>query len=390
MIPEQQLLHLLIAIRLGDRVSTLFNTNVTSVSISHFLFVGNTTLLNFSGPNLPFTSGATATTKESNQPFIITIISSEANGEDASGVMIIAIVTAIIVVILIILISIAIIALVLYLRKSTGHKQDDDHSYSILNRDITQQTQPSAGLYDQIQLSPFTGQAEIVSKVEIENINCTSPHQNTSLNIETKQRNIIQEQNNVSTPEQPTYAVVKKKQNMNKQKEPRQNQNSAAEEKGEKVMRCSPTTTDKIDIKYVLKNHDQIKQKEATPTFVHTTESPEALYTVVKKEPKINDNRAENEDKVPPPPSHSVEELYTAVKKNVKGGTTEEEGAPQIPRHTVEDLYTAVAKEPKADEAVPPIPPHTVEELYTAVQKGCTMEGEEDAPPIPPHTAEDC
>ena len=42
--------------------------------------------------------------------------------------------------------------------------------------------------------------------------------------------------------------------------------------------------------------------------------------------------------------------------------------------HTIEELYTAVKKkskyyEPKGEEETPPIPPHTVEELYTAVQK---------------------
>ena len=193
--------------------------------------------------------------------------------------------------------------------------------------------------------------------------------------------------------EQPTYAAIKKKQKMNKLTKGKESgQHAAAVEKnGEKFVLCSYPATDKTDIK----QKDQIKQTEVTPTSVHTTESPEALYTAVKKKPK--DNKVDNEEKVPPPPLHSVEELYTTVKKNIKGSATEEEeGAPQIPPHTVEDLYTAVMKMPKNDptncdsETAPPIPPHTVEELYTIVQKGSTMKDEEEAPPIPPQRVEDC
>ena len=211
--------------------------------------------------------------------------------------------------------------------------------------------------------------------------------------VDTEQWNIVEKQNKVSISEQPTYAAVKKKNKLMKRKKSGQNQNSAAEEKGEKVKLCSLTATDKLDIKREQKNHDQIQHKEAT-FFVNTTESSEALYTAVKKKPK--DKKADNKVKVPSP-SHSVEELYTAVKKNVKGSDTkEEEGAPQLLPHTVEDLYTAVMKKPKNDpttdnpKAAPPIPPHTIEELYMAIQKGNTRKDEEEAPPIPPHTVEDC
>ena len=164
---------------------------------------------------------------------------------------------------------------------------------------------------------------------------------------------------------------------------------AVVEKKGEKFVLCSYPATDKTDIK----QKDQIKQIEVTPTSVHTTELPEALYTAVKK--KQNDNRADKKEKILPPPPHSDGELYTAVKRNAEGGTTEE-GPPQIPPHTVEDLYTAITKKPKNDptdydtEAAPPIPPHTVEELYAAVQKGSMAKNEQEAPPIPPHTVEDC
>ena len=311
----------------------------------------------------------------------------------ASSASVLPILIGIGVAILIVLTAILAITLVLlYLRKSTKRKakSDYDNSYSTLCRGDTQQLQSHSqqvpsDLYDQIHLSPSTGQAEVISNAEIENINSLSSHQTDYLPNTDKDQS---GQNNVSISEQPTYAAVKKKQKKNKLmkgKKSEQNQNSAAEEK---VMLCSLTATDKTDMQ---KNHDQ---DEATPT---TTESQEALYTAAKKKP--NDIRADNEEKVPFPPPHSVEELYTTVSKNVKGSAIEEEeGAPQIPPQTVEDLYTVVMKKPKNDpvtdndtEAVPPIPPHTIEELYTAVQKGsCTAKNEEEAPPIPPHTVEDC
>ena len=265
---------------------------------------------------------------------------------------------------LIVLVLIVVTALVLlYLRKSIKPKAKSDYDNSCLTlcRGDTQQLQSysqqaPSDLYDQIHLSPSTGQAEVISNAEIKNINSLPSHRTDNLPNTHKEQS---RQSNVSVSEQPTYAAVKKKQKKNKLmkgKKSEQNQNSAAEEK---IMLCSLTATDKTDVQ---KNHDQ---DEATQT---TTGSPEALYTAFKKKP--NNNRADNEEKVPPPPPHSVEELYNAVNKNVKGSTMEkEEGVPQIPPHTVEELYTAVMKKPKNDpvtdndiEAVPPIPPHTVED----------------------------
>ena len=150
-------------------------------------------------------------------------------------------------------------------------------------------------------------------------------------NTDRKQCNKISEQDNVPTSEQPIYTVVKKKQKKIKKHE-------------EKIM-PSYSVVDKKDIK------KKVKQREATPTSMHTTESPakEVIYSVVKKEPK--DRKADNEDKVPSPPLCSIEELYTAVKNNVKGSDMEEEeGAPQIPPHTTDDLYVFSSDEkPRGD-----------------------------------------
>ena len=157
-----------------------------------------------------------------------------------------------------------------------------------------------------------------------------------SPSVDTEQCNIVEKQDKVSTSEQPTYAAVKKKNKFIKGKKSGQNQNSTAEEKGEKVELCNLTASDKIDIEQDQKNHDQIKQKGAIPMFVHTTESPEALYIAVKKKP--TNTRADKEEKKPSPPPHSVEELYTAVKKNVKGGATK--GGAQKFHHT--ELKTCI------------------------------------------------
>ena len=141
-----------------------------------------------------------------------------------------------------------------------------------------------------------------------------------------------------------------------------QNDATAVEKTREEIVLCSHSTVDKENIK-----KNQIKQREVTPTSERTTESPEALYTTVKK--KLTYTRADKEEKKTSPPPHSVEELYTAVKKNAKhSATEEEEEAPQIPPQTIEVLYTAVMKKPKGDSIesetyrAPPIPPHIVDD----------------------------
>ena len=52
--------------------------------------------------------------------------------------------------------------------------------------------------------------------------------------------------------------------------------------------------------------------------------------------------------------------------------------------HTIEELYTAVKKPKLCEPKDEPPPPNSVEELYTAVQKCSATKGEEEALPIPP------
>ena len=215
-------------------------------------------------------------------------------------------------------------------------------------------------LYDKIQLSPSTGQTEFISKTEIENINNSSPPLShgihPSVDIEqpkcpssaTRKINLSQYDEEESSSEQPTYAVVDKKKKRERVKESAQRQNTIGEEEGDPVpfhdfkQRDQPKQRqDVYESTYAVvhkkSKKDKANTKEtATPIPSKKVDSPEELYTVVKKSP------AEDEEKIPPLPPHTVEELYTAVKKEPKGSTAEK--APPLPPHTVEELYTAVQK----------------------------------------------
>ena len=116
------------------------------------------------------------------------------------------------------------------MRKTSQRKTErENNSYSTLSRGPTQhlQSQPlhtPNDLYDHIQLSPSTGQAEFISKTKTDNTNNPSPHHHQEsiyLSDETKQPQssaiqITISSNSIShgdsaTLDQPTYAVVNKK-----------------------------------------------------------------------------------------------------------------------------------------------------------------------------------
>ena len=288
------------------------------------------------------------------------VIQNKATSSAPVVVMLVGISVAILIVLLVVAVP---IFAFLYLRKDKA-KSDYDDSYSTLCRGETQQLQPHSqqppldtDLYDQIQLSPSIRQSEVASEAEIENIYIPSSQQSSiSPNTDTDQGKKISEQDNVSTSEQPMYAAVKIKQKKSKHLKGKNSPKNASslEKNKEEIVLCSHSAV-------------KVKKRETTPTSVHSTESLEALYSVVQKKPKADRDK---EEKVPPPLPYSVEELYTAVRKNAKGSAMEEEdAAPQIPPHTIEDLYTAVMKKPKG---------------YS------TDTGVDGALPIPPYTVDDC
>ena len=300
----------------------------------------------------------------------------------ATDVFTLSVVIGIITAILIVLTATVISVLVLFRRKSAQQKPDCDGSYSTLNRENTQQMLPQslhtpAKLYDQIQLSPSTGQTEFVSKPDSENINNSSlpnshniypsvgtelPTYPNSAISQITSSNISPHDVEETTSKQPTYAVIdktKKRKEQIRGKESAISQYTEAEENGDPPPLYNPNTDH-----YALQQGDQPKQRQD----IHG-----GKYAVVHRRPKRGKANAET-----PIPSHTVdsqEQLYTAVKKKSKGSAAEdEEEAPPLPSHTVEVLYTAVKKKPKGstakdEAAAPPLLLHTVEKFYTIVQK---------------------
>jgi hypothetical protein len=297
-----------------------------------------------------------------------------------------------------------------YKRRSS--KQVNNCSpYSTLNRRAGQPQplqQDSAELYDQIHLSPSTGQTEYIPN-ETANVSQISKNSHptystadeadiaehsSALNIAKATTSQLSSQKaHESTSEQPTYAAVdtSKKKKFKKT----ENVKCKAAEKGPSFAPYAGAST--RDVK------ENITKRETNSP--HTIEE---LYTAVEKKPKTGEPKGE-EETPPIPPPHTVEELYTAVQKKPKNAECNKDEVPrpdiveemhtvgekpsQIPQNATEDLYTAVMKKPKDSsrcdtETAPPIPPHTVEELYTAVMKApeSGVEDEEEAPPIPQYT----
>jgi hypothetical protein len=285
--------------------------------------------------------------------------------------------------------------------------------YSTLNRRAGQPQplqQDSAELYDQIHLSPSTGQTEYISN---ETANESQISQNSYPTYSTAGEADIasalsaakatasqlpSQRAHESTSEQPTYAAVDtSKKKLKKKEDPK----CKAAEKGPPVVSyAGPSastreniTKQEINVPHTIEQLytavekkpkvDESKGEEKTPTPIPLLNTVEELYTAVQKKPKKRSNGDGNKDEAPPP--HTVEEMQTAGEK-----------PPQIPQNATEGLYTAVMKKSKdhstADtQTAPPIPPHTVEELYTAVMKKpkSSAEDEEEAPPIPPYTVKD-
>ena len=280
-----------------------------------------------------------------------TTINTSSGNNAATDTFTISVIIGIITAILIVLIATVVIALVLFRRKSVQQKPDYDGSYSTLSRENAQQMQPQslhthAELYDQIKLSPSTGQTEFISKCESENINNSLPplSLDTHPSVNTKQH--IQQSTGASnrslhdaeesTSEQSTYTVVEKNKKWKKKvrgKESAQSQDTAAEKEGDSVPLYDLNTTDQK----AVEQRDQPDQKQ---------DAHEETYAVVhKKSKKGIVNSIETATPIPSQKVDSLEELYTTVKKKPTRNTAEdEEEAPPLPPHTVEELYTAVRK----------------------------------------------
>ena len=174
-----------------------------------------------------------------------------------------------------------------------------DGLYSTLDRGTKQQTQPhswdaSTELYDQIQLSPSTGQSEpIHSDTENDKVNnVVSSTQLDCHNIENPHKMEAEKSNS----EFATYAVVdkrKKTKSGSKKEETSESHDSALEN-------CV-TSNSKTSI------------EAAVPVESEKNENLEEMYAVIQKKPKKCE-----EEIAPPVPSHTTESLYTAVQKKPK------------------------------------------------------------------------
>ena len=364
--------------------------------------------------NLSETDFITGTTKPINETNLFThrtekpVENSDTKSPNVKSIGIGTAIATVMVILLSLLVIVAIVV-VIFLRKSAKRKADYDSSYCTLCRESGQQQQSqslhnSNDLYDQIQLSPSTGQAEFISRNETANTNNPPPHQTEygihpsvdkdkpkSAKLKITASTISTQDEDKSTSEQPTYAVVNKKKKQKREKE---------------LVNCQSKDTAEVSQnegvaeQNAVKHGNHLQESQDSPDTTRqfpsqTIDSPQELYTTVKKKPK---DRAVENKKVSTILPYTTEDLYTAVKKKPHASTPgNEEEAPQIPPHTIEELNTAVQKKQNAsatvdEEEAPPIPAHTVEELYTAVVKKPKVsraEDEEEAPPVPPYTMDE-
>ena len=205
---------------------------------------------------------------------------------------------------LILIVSLIIIlSLILWHRKRRGNRKSEidsnslsmreDASYSTFERGMRQKVQQqdsnSTELYDQIHLSPFTGQSELISKTETESAEVSIiPNIYSNVDMENSQPQSSSEANK---PEDATviYALVNKKKKKKKSKVASANKDDST-----------------------MKENFKIKEKREEEVKAQELPSLEEMYAVVQKKPK----KSEEQDETPPPiPPPTVESLYTAVQK---------------------------------------------------------------------------
>ena len=285
---------------------------------------------------------------------------------NTAAIIAVGVSTAILLILSSALIITAAVLIINYRRRSAKQKLNNDTLYSTLNRGFEAQVQSqltqqnSNELYDQIHLSPSTGQTEFILKPQSESKNTSHP-----INPDTENSmNGATVESEVNSPPA-TYAAIDNSKRKKVKKD--DTKHTAAKKYTEMVSPSKGVHTEG--------KGNSTKGNQKPLSNMHASDYQDR-------------DKANNEHQSNPTPS--VEELYTAVKKKPKVSSV------PVNEQAAEDLYTAVMKKPKKssvnDEVVPSIPPHTIEELYTAVHKkpkGNTMEDEKEAPPIPPHTVDD-
>ena len=226
---------------------------------------------------------------------------------DSPSTIMIAVGVAGTLLLVVVIFSILTLSLVLWYHKRRTHKSEIDHnsgsmredaSYSTLERETRQQIQPQAStfteLYDQIHLSPSTGQTDLISKTESETAEgISTPLSNIYSSVDTENfQHISSSKTEKSKSEDATYAVVDKKKKKKKFK-------GASDDNANKN-----DSTKEEDFKIKEKREEEVKAQEQP--------SIEDTYAVVHKKPK----KSEEQEETPPPiPASTVESLYTAIQK---------------------------------------------------------------------------
>ena len=184
-----------------------------------------------------------------------------------------------------------------------------DSLYSTLDRGTKQQTQPhswdaSTELYDQIQLSPSTGQSEpIPSETENDKVNIVVSSTQLDCHNMEKPHKMEPEKSN---SEFATYAVVDKKKKM----KPGSKKEESSESHVNTPEKCIPLNSEGSVKAAVSVEHDNVNN----PKY-QQSEKLEEMYAVILKKQKKSE---EQEEIAPPVPSHTMESLYTAVQKKPK------------------------------------------------------------------------
>ena len=203
---------------------------------------------------------------------------------------------------LILIISLIIIlSLIMWYHKRRNKKSEidpnsgsmrEDAPYSTLERGMNHPLEPQASntteLYDQIHLSPSTGQTELISKIESKTAEGTPLSDvYSSADMENSQP-ISSSKTEKSKPEDAMYAVVNKNKKKNKS-------NGASDDNANK--------NDSINVE-----NSKIKEKRKEEVTAQGQLSLEDMYAVIHK-------NKDQEETPPPIPASTVESLYTAVHK---------------------------------------------------------------------------
>ena len=215
--------------------------------------------------------------------------------------------------VLILLVATVVLAILLLLwyKKNTqktkikSNLDNQDGLYSTLDRETKPQSQSQCAFtddYDEIQLSPSTGQSEPISE-QTENKNIVV----SSVQLDCQNMQKTQSDNEKSNFA--TYAVVdkKKKNQCTSTKEESSESRNNTSEKG--ITLNSRASVEAV-VPVESDREDSAKYQQGVKI-----ENPEEMYAVVQKKPN---KREEQEEIAPPVPLHTTESLYTAVEKKPK------------------------------------------------------------------------